>query len=126
MSYQRCNKVVTCACGVQGACNQPAGHAEEAGCLTDARCLCWRIVSLHDARRGIWMRRLDPDTLELCAGREGDDEDVIIRRTDLPEKFDKLVSVLLVGPFARETNDLSDIDPQPWRARKRRPDGTVQ
>lgn len=36
----------------------------------------WTLVAMNDpaGRRGIWYRQPDETTLEVCAGREGDDE----------------------------------------------------
>lgn len=64
----------------------------------------WMRIGALDAvgRRSLWYRRLPPYdgetrvmTVELCAGREGDDAHVLITRDDLPaETLSALVDVL--------------------------------
>ena len=72
----------------------------------------WQIVAQHDLRRGVWFRE-ERDAggnllaVEICAGREGDDEFVRIERGDLsPEKFTALHSILECGVYARDLNGL--------------------
>ena len=66
----------------------------------------WWIASKHDTRRGLWYRE-EGGVLEICAGREGDDVHLMIRREDLPlGVFDALVSALDSARYAREINGL--------------------
>lgn len=66
----------------------------------------WWIASKHDKRRGLWYRE-EGGVLEICAGREGDDVHLTIRREDLPPGvFDKLVGALDSARYAREINGL--------------------
>lgn len=59
----------------------------------------WTCCSLHDPsmRRGLWYRTSDDDTsLELCAGREGDDEYIQLKvgQTLTKENLKALGSIL--------------------------------
>ena len=65
----------------------------------------WWIASKHDTRRGLWYR--EEGGVQICAGREGDDVHLMIRREDLPlGVFDALVSALDSARYAREINGL--------------------
>lgn len=64
----------------------------------------WIELSRPDRRRGIWMRTTST-TLELCAGREGDDDYVLIP-TSKPlsnEDLNNLTGVILAFQFACES-----------------------
>ena len=66
----------------------------------------WWIAAKHDARRGLWYREAG-GALEICAGREGDDVHLMIRREDLPQGvFDELKAALDSARYAREINAL--------------------
>lgn len=72
----------------------------------------WQIAAQHDRRRGLWYRtKVDIDhkvlTLEICAGREGDDDYVKIERGQVPDAvLDGLVACLQSAVWARELNNL--------------------
>lgn len=65
----------------------------------------WSCCSFHDesGRRGIWYR-LTKDGVELCAGREGDDDHVLITVGDVvtEETVRKLAGALRTGAWVLE------------------------
>jgi len=71
----------------------------------------WWIAAQHDPRRGLWYRVVEDGrkvtSLEICAGREGDDDYVKIERGQVPDAvFDGLVACLQSAVWARELNNL--------------------
>lgn len=66
-------------------------------------------ITCSSGRRSLWFKidieeDRDPyrsSTIELCAGREGDDAYVKISREDFP-LFDELLDVLLTAEYAKE------------------------
>lgn len=67
----------------------------------------WNLCSWHDTseRRGIWFRRTSDGSLEIRAGREGDDEHVVLRSTEVaPETIEAIENCLLVGAWMLDLN----------------------
>ncbi len=62
-------------------------------------------VTCSAGRRSMWARITpesgEPTSLELCAGREGDDAYLLVRRGD--PAFDGLLAVVETAIFAAET-----------------------
>lgn len=62
----------------------------------------WRLVAMNDPskRRGIWYRPSeDKQSIELCAGREGDDAFAFFRigETVTPAMLDGLYGIMEIG-----------------------------
>jgi hypothetical protein len=72
----------------------------------------WELLCMYDpaGRRGIWTRsRLDGYGIEICTGREGDDDYVIIRIGDVVTA--EMLSVLLgMIDYGKSRNDQTKED----------------
>lgn len=69
--------------------------------------LGWITVAQHDACRGVWYRMPSAEELEVCAGRDGDDVYLRVRKDEVPgATFDALVAVMQAGEWARAINGL--------------------
>lgn len=77
----------------------------------------WILVSMHDpaGRRGIWYREtlkapFEPGSLEVCAGREGDDEYIQLRvgETVTPEILERLRACLQVGAWMLDEHPIGE------------------
>lgn len=108
----------------------------------------WILCAMNDStgRRGVWYRKNSETEIELCGGREGDDE--YIKLTLTPKEVHDLESVLCVGAwmcealpggrdpdenhttwrdafFQRETNNVCKRCQKSWQAHFWRETGLV-
>ena len=80
----------------------------------------WNLVAMHDpaGRRGIWMRHNeDKQTVEICAGREGDD--MYIKLTShtfvSPADIQMLQQIMLAGIWSIDlAHDDGQIVSETW------------